>query len=160
MAVIVVAASTATPTFCVINFENNTPRSATAKGYGGGNVVDCYGVLAAVGDWSGGSFTLYNLLLPPSPIWVSVCDTGLSNINAIAISDKYVLACGMASSNNPAEGTDPVGTVVLVDITNPVVPSVVSTYQKLRWACPRAAQSAAPPGWLAAGSRMTSDRWV
>ena len=133
----------------VINFENNSPAIASVTGYAGGNIVDCYGKFAAVGDAAGGSFTLSNLLLPWSPPWVSTCDTGLSQISAIAIGDTYVLACGMAPSD---DGTGSVGTVVLVDISNAVVPSVVATYQQL-WlgtptSCAISGNTGVVGGWM------------
>src|SRR5579862_3547461 len=93
MDVIAVVASTAAPDLAVIDFGAKV-STASFAGNGGGNLVDCHGVLAAVGDPNGGTVTLLSLLFSPHPVWVSSFATGLSRINALAIGDRFLLAAG------------------------------------------------------------------
>ena len=115
MPVVVAAASTNSANVAVIDFGNTPPTSVMLPASSAGNVVDCYGTLAAIGDCGGGSVTLYDITNPASPSRLGSANTGLPGITAISIDDKYVLAGG---SN---------GALVLVSIATPSSPSVVST---------------------------------
>jgi hypothetical protein len=59
MAVVVVVGSPGVTDFAVANFGNTPPSVAIVSGFGGGNMVDCYGTLAAVGADDGSVVRLY-----------------------------------------------------------------------------------------------------
>jgi LVIVD repeat len=120
MALIVVAASTKSPDFAVVDFTQSPPKSVLVGASSGGNVVDCYGKLAAVGDWGSGTVTLFDISNPESPLINGSVNTGLSSITAISIDGAHVLAAG-PKSRSDAE-------LVLISIGNPKSPQVVSTY--------------------------------
>ena len=61
---VVVAASTNSPDFAVIDFSSATPTSVMVGASSGGNVVDCYGTLAAVGDCTGGTVAIFDISNP------------------------------------------------------------------------------------------------
>ncbi len=122
MALIVVAASTKSPDFAVIDFTKSPPKTVMVGASAAGNVVDCYGKLAAVGDWGSGTVTLFDISNPESPLVNGSVNTGLSSITAISIDSAHVLAAGPKSKSD-AE-------LVLISIANPKSPQVVSTYNK------------------------------
>lgn len=68
LAVVVAAASPGSPEFAVINFGNTPPTVVMTPGFDNGNVVDCYGTLAAVAENSGYSVALFDISAPASPV--------------------------------------------------------------------------------------------
>jgi hypothetical protein len=50
MPLIVTAASTRSQDFAVIDFAKSPPKTTMVRASAAGNVVDCYGKLAAIGD--------------------------------------------------------------------------------------------------------------
>src|ERR1017187_9640586 len=90
MDVVVAAASPGSPEFAVIDFGNKTPRVVMTPGFQNGNVVDCYGMLAAVGEYSGYSVALFDLSAPASPVQTGVVQTDFQ-IGSISIYGSYVL---------------------------------------------------------------------
>jgi hypothetical protein len=121
MALIVVAASTKSPDFAVIDFTKSPPNTVMVGASSAGNVVDCYGKLAAVGDWGSGTVTLFDISDLEKPIKRGSVGTGLSNVTAISIDSAHVLAAGPKSKGGGAE-------LVLVSIANPASPQVVSVF--------------------------------
>lgn len=122
MGLVVVAASTKSPDFAVIDFTKTAPTSVLVGASSGGNVVDCYGKLAAVGDWGSGNVTLFDISNPGKPLIGASVNTGLSSVTAISTDGAYVLAAGPKSKSDAA--------LVLISIANPKSPQVVSTYNK------------------------------
>lgn len=94
MALIVVAASTKSPDFAVIDFTKSPPTSVLVGASAAGNVVDCYGKLAAVGDWGSGTVTLFDISNPETPLVRGSVGTGLTRVTAISIDGAHVLAAG------------------------------------------------------------------
>jgi hypothetical protein len=123
MALIVVAASTKSPDFAVIDFTKTPPKSVYVGASAAGNVVDCYAKLAAVGDWGSGNVTLFDISNPAAVLVRGSVNTGLSSVTAISIDSEHVLAAGPTSKQGEAQ-------LVLVSIANPMSPQVVSTYGK------------------------------
>jgi len=114
MNVIVAAASTDSPNFAVINFGNTPPTVAMTPGFENGNVVDCYGTLAVVGENSGSSVTLFDMSVPASPVQIGSVETGFQ-IGSISTDGSYVLTGELNGSR-----------VTLIDISNPKSPSIDS----------------------------------
>lgn len=123
MALIVVAASTKSPDFAVIDFVKSPPTSVLVGASAAGNVVDCYGKLAAVGDWGSGMVTLFDISNPETPLVRGSVSTGLGSVAAISIDGAHVLAAGPNSTGGEAQ-------LVLASIANPQSPQVVSVYSK------------------------------
>jgi hypothetical protein len=121
MALIVVAASTKSPDFAVIDFTKSPPTSVLVGASAAGNVVDCYGKLAAVGDWGSGTVTLFDISNPETPLVRGSVGTGLSRVTAISIDGAHVLAAGPNTKAGEAQ-------LVLVSIANPLSPQAVSVY--------------------------------
>jgi hypothetical protein len=122
MAIVVVAASTNSPDFAVIEFTSAAPSSVMVGASAGGNVVDCYGTLAAVGDCTSGTVTIFDISHPASPTRLGSVNTGLSGIGAISMDDKNVLA----GQNNGSQ-------VALVDISIPRSPTLTIVYSDTSW---------------------------
>jgi hypothetical protein len=114
MILVVAAASPGSPKFAVINFSNTPPTVVMTPGFDNGNIVDCYGTLAAVAENSGYSVKLFDISTPASPVQVGVVKTGFQ-IGSISIDRKYVLTGEFEGSR-----------VSLIDISNPASPSIVS----------------------------------
>jgi hypothetical protein len=127
MALIVVAASTRSPDVAVIDFTKSPPKTVMVGASAAGNVVDCYGKLAAVGDWGSGKVTLFDISDPESPVQIGSVGTGLARVTAISIDDTYVLAAGPNSEGREAQ-------LVLVKIVGPHPPrhppQVVSVFSQ------------------------------
>jgi len=115
--VVVVAASPASSEFAVIDFTSATPSTVMISASSGGNVVDCYGTLAAVGDCGSGNVAIYDISTPASPTLLGSIGTVLSGIGSISIDGPNVLA-------GENKGTR----VALLDISVPASPSVKSVY--------------------------------
>jgi hypothetical protein len=122
MTIVVVAASTNSSDFAVIDFTSATPTSKMVAASPGGNVVDCYGTLAAVGDCTSGNVTIYDISLPASPTVKSSVDTTLSGIGAISMDDKNILV----GQNNGSQ-------VALVNISNAALPTLTTVYSGNPW---------------------------
>jgi len=123
MPLIVVAASTKSPDFAVIDFAKSPPSTVMVAASAAGNVVDCYQKLAAVGDWGSGKVTLFDLSNPQAPVRRGSVETGLATVTAISIDDTHVLAAGPNSRGGEAQ-------LVLVGISNPNDPQVVSVFSQ------------------------------
>jgi hypothetical protein len=126
MALIVVAASTKSQDFAVIDFTKSPPKTVMVTASAAGNVVDCYGKVAAVGDWGSGKVTLFDISNPESPVQTGSVSTGLASVTAISIDDTYVLAAGPNSEGGEAQ-------LVLIRIASaqpPHNPQVVSTFSR------------------------------
>ena len=61
MAVVVVVGSPGVTDFAVVNFGNTPPSVDMVSGFDGGNMVDCYGTLAAVGAYDGTVVLLFDI---------------------------------------------------------------------------------------------------
>lgn len=122
MTTVVVAASTNSPEFAVIDFTGPTPSSVMVGASPGGNVVDCYGTLAAVGDCTSGTVTIFDISNPASPTKRNTVNTGLSGIGAISVDGSNILA----GENNGSQ-------LALIDISNPASPIVKSVYSQGAW---------------------------
>jgi LVIVD repeat len=122
MTIVVVAASTNSPDFAVIDFTSATPTSVMVGASAGGNVVDCYGTLAAVGDCTSGKVTIFDISHPASPTLRSSVNTGLSGIGAISMDDKNILV----GQNNGSQ-------VALVNISNSNSPTLTTVYSDNPW---------------------------
>jgi hypothetical protein len=120
--IVVVAASTESPDFAVIDFSNAPPTSIVVGATPGGNVVDCYGTLAAVGACANGTVTIFDISNPASPTLRGSVDTGLSGIGAISMDGTNILV----GQNNGSQ-------LALIDISNPASPSVKSVYSDGAW---------------------------
>jgi hypothetical protein len=114
MIVVVAAASPGNPQFAVINFSNTPPTVVMQPGFQNGNVVDCYGTLAAVGALSGLEVALFDISVPASPVQTGSVQTGFQ-IGSISIGGSYVLTGELNGSR-----------VSLIDISNPASPEVIS----------------------------------
>ena len=114
LAVVVAAASPGSPEFAVINFGNTPPTVVMTPGFDNGNVVDCYGTLAAVAENSGYSVALFDISAPASPVQTGTVQTGFQ-IGSISIYGSYVLTGELSGSR-----------VSLIDISNPASPYVLS----------------------------------
>jgi hypothetical protein len=119
---VVVTASTNSPDFAVIDFSSATPTSVMVGASSGGNVVDCYGTLAAVGDCTGGTVAIFDISNPASPTQRSSVNTGLSGIGAISMDGTNILA----GQNNGSQ-------LALIDISNLASPVVKSVYSQGGW---------------------------
>jgi hypothetical protein len=115
MALIVVAASTMSQDFAVIDFTKSPPKTTMVSASAAGNVVDCYGKLAAVGDWGSGKVTLFDIADPEKPVKLGSVDTGLASVTAISIDGTHVLAAGPSLKGGEAQ-------LVLVKIYGPHPP--------------------------------------
>jgi hypothetical protein len=111
---VVAAASPGSPEFAVINFSNTPPTVVMTPGFQDGNVVDCYGTLAAVGDTSGGTVALFDISTPALPVQTGTVQTGFQN-GSISIYGSYVLTGELSGSR-----------VALIDISNTTSPYVLS----------------------------------
>src|ERR1039457_5172301 len=114
MVVVVAAASPGSPEFAVINFGNTPPTVVMTPGFQNGNVVDCYGTLAAVGECSGYSVALFDLSVPALPVQTGSVQTSFQ-IGSISVYGSYVLTGELNGSR-----------VSLIDISNPASPYVLS----------------------------------
>lgn len=114
MILVVAAASPGSPKFAVINFSNTPPTVVMTPGFDNGNIVDCYGTLAAVAENSGYRVSLFDISTPASPVKLSTLTTGFQ-IGSISIDSKYVLTGEFEGSR-----------VSLIDVSNPASPSIVS----------------------------------
>ena len=114
MILVVAVASPASPNFAVVNFSNTPPTVVMTPGFENGNIVDCYGTLAAVAENSGYSVALFDISTPASPAQVGVVETGFQ-IGAISLNGEYVLTGEFNGSR-----------VSLIDISNPASPAIVS----------------------------------
>ena len=114
MDVVVAAASPGSPEFAVIDFGGTAPKVVMTPGFQNGNVVDCYGMQAAVGEYSGYSVALFDLSTPASPVQTGTVQTGFQ-IGSISIYGPYVLTGELFGSR-----------VSLIDISNATSPYVLS----------------------------------
>ncbi len=115
MVVVVAAASKSRPEFAVINFGNTPPTVVMTLGFKSGNVVDCYGTLAAVGEYAGSSVALFDISVPASPVKTGTAVETSFQIGSISTDGSYVLVGEMEGSR-----------VALIDISNPARPYVLS----------------------------------
>jgi hypothetical protein len=115
--VVVVAASSGSSEFAVIDFTSKVPSPVMVPANSGGNVVDCYGTLAAVGDCASGTVAIYDISTPATPTQVSSIGTVLSAIGSISIDGTNVLA-----------GENGGTRLALLDISVPASPSLKSVY--------------------------------
>ncbi len=114
MEVVVAAASPGSPQFAVISFGSTPPLVVMAPGFQNGNVVDCYGTLAAVGEYSGYSVALFDLSAPALPVQTGTVETGFQ-IGSISTDGSYVLTGELNGSR-----------VALIDIRDSANPVLVS----------------------------------
>lgn len=93
MNAIVAIASPGSPEFAVIDFGNKPPTVAMTAGFENGNIVDCYGTLAAVGSYANAySVTLFDISNPASPVAVKGGTlTTAFQIGALSMNDTYLL---------------------------------------------------------------------
>jgi hypothetical protein len=119
MPLIVIAASTRSQDFAVIDFEKSPPKTTMVRASAAGNVVDCYGKLAAVGDWGSGTVTLFDISDPETPVKRGSVPTSLASVTAISIDDVHVLAAGRTGGE---------AQLVLISIANPQQPQIVSVF--------------------------------
>ncbi len=101
------------PTGCVVDCSNNLGNQAV------GTLADSTSALAAVGDYTGGTLAIYNLLNPAAPALQSSFDTGLSGIGAVAFDAQ--------SGNRLVVGSANGANFVLMDISKPPSSAIVST---------------------------------
>jgi hypothetical protein len=121
---VVVCGSDKDNRFVVIDFAPTPPGTAFVNApFSGGCLVDCFGTLAAVGNYQGDGVALYDISVPASPTLILVYGTGLTSgltgltgIGALSLDGTNLL---VGESNGP--------NVVLIDVTNPASPSIVST---------------------------------
>ena len=111
---VVAAASPDNSDFAVINFGIAPPIVVMTPGFDGGNVVDCYGTVVAVGESSGLSVALFDISWPETPVQTGTVQTGFQ-IGSISIYGSYVLTGELNGSR-----------VSLIDISNPASPYVLS----------------------------------
>jgi hypothetical protein len=90
LTLVVAAASPGSPKFAVINFSNTPPTVVMTEGFENGNVMDCYGTLAAVAENSGNSVAIFDISTPALPSKTGSVDTGFQ-IGSISIYGSYVL---------------------------------------------------------------------
>jgi hypothetical protein len=110
LTLVVAAASPGSPEFAVIDFSNTPPTVVMPQGFDGGNVVDCYGTLAAVAAYSGNSVAIFDISTPALPSKTGSVDTGFQ-IGSISIYESYVLAGEFEGSR-----------VSLIDVGDPANP--------------------------------------
>ena len=110
---VVAAASPGSPKFAVINFSNTPPTVVMTQGFENGNVVDCYGTLAAVAENSGNSVAIFDISTPALPSKTGSVDTGFQ-IGSISIYGSYVLAGEFEGSR-----------VSLIDVSDPANPFIL-----------------------------------
>ena len=115
MGVIVAVASSGSPKFAVINFGNTPPTFVMTPGFDGGNVVDCYGTLAVVGECSGSTVAIFDISVPASPVQIGSTKT-IFQIGSISTNGTWVVAGELNGSR-----------VALIDISTPASPTVLST---------------------------------
>jgi len=84
MEVVVAAASPGQPGVRRHQLRQYAARSRDDAGFQNGNVVDCYGTLAAVGENSGYSVALFDISTPASPVQKGSVKTGFQ-IGSISI---------------------------------------------------------------------------
>jgi hypothetical protein len=120
---IAVAGSDKDNHFVVVNFLHNPTNPGTVpvdtQFPSGGCVVDCYEVLAAVGNYMGDEVLIYNIVNPASPRLIGQFSSTLGSytgIGALSIFGTHVL---VGEQNGP--------NIVLFDISNPTSPSLVSS---------------------------------
>jgi hypothetical protein len=101
------------PTGCVVDCSNNLGNQAV------GTLADSTSALAAVGNYTGGSVAIYNLLNPAAPALQNTFDTGLSGIGALAFDGQ--------SGNRLVVGSASGSSFVLLDISKPPSSAVIST---------------------------------
>ena len=111
---VVAVASPGNSDFAVINFSTTPPTVVMAPGFDGGNVVDCYGTVAAVAGYSGVSVALFDISWPETPVQTATLETGFQ-IGSISIYGSYVLTGEFNGSR-----------VSLIDISDPANPYVLS----------------------------------
>lgn len=113
MVAVVAAASPGSSDFAIIDFGTTPPAVLMTPGFDGGNVVDCYGTQAVVGEYSGYTVAVYDIstLIPAQTGTVA---TGFQ-IGSISIYGSYVLTGELNGSR-----------VSLIDISNPASPYVLS----------------------------------
>jgi hypothetical protein len=116
MAVIVVAGSPGVSQFAIVNFGNTPPSVAMISGFDGGNMVDCYGTVAAVGAYDGMQILLYDISDPAWPLQLGSVTVPFQ-VMSMAIDSAYLIA-----GQDPSDGSQ----VVLVNISNPSSPYVES----------------------------------
>jgi hypothetical protein len=126
MPVIVVAASTKSQDFAVIDFAKSPPKTVMVSASAAGNVVDCYGKLAVVGDCGSGEVKLFDLSNPQKPMLQASVSTGLAKVTAISIDDTYVLAAGP----NPTGGEAQLVLIRIASAHPPHNPQIVSTFSR------------------------------
>lgn len=119
MSVVVVAASARSSGFAVVDFTRTPPATAMVPASAEGNVIDCHGTLAAVGDCGGVSstVTLYDIANPAAPRRVGSVATGLPGLGSIAMDGGRVLAGEYSGSR-----------VALIDVATPSTPALVSVF--------------------------------
>jgi hypothetical protein len=114
MVAVVAAASPDNTDFAVINFGIAPPIVVMTPGFDGGNVVDCYGTVVAVGANSGLSVALFDISWPETPVQTGMVQTGFQ-IGSISIYGSWVLTGEYEGSR-----------VSLIDISDPTNPYVLS----------------------------------
>jgi hypothetical protein len=121
MLVLVVAvASPGSSEFAVVNFSNTPPTVVMTLGFTNGNVVDCYGTLAAVGEYGGSSVALFDISRPESPVQIGAVTGTIESgfgwqIGSISTDGSYVLVGELNGSR-----------VALIDISKPASPYLLS----------------------------------
>ena len=135
MAVVVAAASPGSPKFAVINFGNTPPTVAMTAGFDNGNIVDCYGTLAAVAENSGLAVALFDMSVPSSPVRTGTVTTGFQ-IGSISIDGSYVVTGEYNGSR-----------VSLIDVSNPADPYVrgITDWRRCSRSSPVLRFAARPP---------------
>jgi hypothetical protein len=113
LAAVVVAGSAGSSEFAVVNFGNTPPTTVMVPCFQNGNVVDCYGTLAAVGENSGSAVSLFDISDPAFPVQMGSANTNFQ-IGSLSIDASYVLAGELSGSR-----------VALIDISNPASPYVL-----------------------------------
>jgi hypothetical protein len=119
MTVAVVAGSNNDNRFAVIDFSVPTsPADVLVPApFSGGCMVDCSGVLAAVGNYNGGQVAIFDISNPAAPVLKGTANTILNGIGAISSDGSHVLVGEVNGSRS-----------VLIDVTNPGSPSILSTF--------------------------------
>jgi len=117
MYVVVVVASPGNSKFAVINFGSVPPTVVMMDGPGSGNVVDCYGTVAAVAANSGKLIWLFDISAPASPVQIGTLQAPFL-IGSISIYGSYVLVGELFGSR-----------VALADFSNPAIPFGITDCQ-------------------------------
>ncbi len=121
MLVLVVAvASPGSSEFAVVNFSNTPPTVVMTSGFTNGNVVDCYGTLAAVGEYGDSSVALFDISRPELPVQIGAVTGTIESgfgwqIGSISTDGSYVLVGELNGSR-----------VALIDISKPASPYLLS----------------------------------